>query len=64
MSGFWEIEASVSPARDVLADGSEEMLVRVRIVDHDNADPGVSEEPCKRDRKDCSCLQLHLLILI
>jgi transposase len=25
---------------------------------------GVSEEPCKRDRKDCSCLQLHLLILI
>ncbi|HMC95077.1 MAG TPA: hypothetical protein VKO16_09955 [Polyangia bacterium] len=39
MSGFWEIEASVSPARDVLADGSEEMLVRVRIVDHDNADP-------------------------
>lgn len=39
MSGFWEIEASVSPASEILADGSEQLLVRVQIVDHDNADP-------------------------
>jgi hypothetical protein len=41
MSGFWEIEASVSPAREILADGSEQLLVRVQIVDLDNADPAV-----------------------
>jgi hypothetical protein len=39
VSGFWEIEASVSPASQILADGSEQLLVRVQIVDHDNADP-------------------------
>ncbi|MGO9960822.1 MAG: hypothetical protein ACLP50_33405 [Solirubrobacteraceae bacterium] len=39
MSGFWEIEASVSPAREILAGGSEQRLVRVQIIDHDNADP-------------------------
>lgn len=39
MSGLWEIEASVSPAREILADGSEQLLVRVQIADHDNADP-------------------------
>jgi len=39
VSGFWEIEASVSPAREVLLDGSAQLLVRVQIVDLDNADP-------------------------
>jgi hypothetical protein len=39
VSGFWEIEASVSPAREILADGSEQLLVRVQIVELDNADP-------------------------
>ena len=39
MSGFWEIEASVSPAREVLADGSEQLLVRVQIMDLDSPDP-------------------------
>ena len=38
MSGVWEIEASVSPAR-VLVDGSRELLARVQIVDLDNPDP-------------------------
>lgn len=38
MSGFWEIEAGVSPAR-VLGDGSEQLLVRVQIVDLDSPDP-------------------------
>jgi hypothetical protein len=41
VSGFWEIEASVSPAR-VLIDGSEQLLVRVQITDLDNADPSVT----------------------
>lgn len=36
MSGFWEIEASVSPAKDLLVDGSEQLLVRVQIVDLDS----------------------------
>lgn len=38
MSGFWEIEASVSPAREILADGCEQLLVRVQIVDLDSAE--------------------------
>lgn len=38
MSGSWEIEASVSLARDVLPDGTAQLLVRVQIVD-----PGSSE---------------------
>jgi len=38
VSGFWEIEASVSPAREVLVDGSERRLVRVQIVDLDSAE--------------------------
>ena len=42
MSGFWEIEAAVSPASIQVGDGSEELLVRVRIVDHDNADPSAA----------------------
>ena len=39
MSGLWEIEAAVSPASILVQDGSEELLVRVQIVDLDNADP-------------------------
>jgi hypothetical protein len=39
---FWEIEASVSPAREMLVDGSEQLLVRVQIVDLDNADPSAT----------------------
>jgi hypothetical protein len=38
VSGYWEIEAAVSPV-GILAGGSEELLVRVRISDLDNADP-------------------------
>ena len=41
MSGYWEIEAAVSPA-SVLVDGSEELLVRVQISDLDNADPSAT----------------------
>jgi hypothetical protein len=37
VSGSWEIEASVSPAR-VLIDGTEELLVRVQIVDPGSVD--------------------------
>ena len=39
MSGLWEIEATVSPARVMLLDGSAQMVVRVQIVDCDNPDP-------------------------
>ena len=42
MSGYWGIEASVSPAKELLADGSEELLVRVQIVDLDNPDPSAT----------------------
>jgi hypothetical protein len=38
VSGSWEIEASVSLARDVLPDGTAQLLVCVQIVD-----PGSSE---------------------
>ena len=41
MSGYWEIEAAVSPAR-VLVDGSAQLLVRVQISDLDNADPSAA----------------------
>jgi hypothetical protein len=41
VSGFWEIDASVAPAR-VLVDGSEELLVRVRIIDLDDPDPSAT----------------------
>ena len=41
MSGYWEIEASVSPV-SVLVDGNEELLVRVQIVDVDNPDPSAA----------------------
>jgi hypothetical protein len=41
VSGFWEIEASVSPAR-VIVEDSEQVLVRVQIVDLDNADPSAA----------------------
>jgi len=39
VSGLWEFEASVSPAREVLIDGSEQLLVRVQIVDLEGPDP-------------------------
>ena len=42
MSGYWEIDAAVSPARDVVVDGSPQLLVRVQIVDLDNADPSAA----------------------
>ena len=41
MSGFWEIEAAVSPAR-VILDGSDQVLVRVQIVDLEGADPSAT----------------------
>jgi hypothetical protein len=41
VSGLWEIEAAVSPAR-VTLDGSEQFLIRVEIVDLDNLDPSAS----------------------
>lgn len=41
MSGFWEIEAAVSPVR-VLLDGAADLLVRVEIVDLDNPDPSAT----------------------
>jgi len=37
VSGYWEIEAAVSPVA-ILIDGTEERLVRVQISDLDNAD--------------------------
>ena len=42
MSGSWEIEAAVSPAREILPNGAVQLLVRVQIVDHDNADPSAA----------------------
>lgn len=41
MSGFWEIDAAVSPV-SVLIDGTAQMLVRVQIVDLDDADPAAA----------------------
>jgi hypothetical protein len=38
VSGYWEIQAAVSPV-GILIDGTEELLVRVQISDLDNADP-------------------------
>ena len=38
MSGYWEIDAAVSPVA-VLTDCGEELLVRVQITDFENADP-------------------------
>jgi hypothetical protein len=39
VSAWWEIQAAVSPVGILAGDGSEELLVRVQIVDLDNADP-------------------------
>jgi len=36
VSGYWEIQAAVSPV-SVLLDGSAQLLVRVQISDLDNA---------------------------
>jgi hypothetical protein len=41
VTGFWEIEAAVSPVW-VLVDGSAQLLVRVQIVDLDNPDPSAT----------------------
>lgn len=41
MSGYWEIDAAVSPA-SVFVDGTAQVLVRVQIVDLDNADPSAA----------------------
>jgi hypothetical protein len=38
VSGYWEIDAAVSPV-SVIVDGGAQLLVRVQIVDLDNADP-------------------------
>ncbi|MGH2844356.1 MAG: hypothetical protein ACRDKL_12360 [Solirubrobacteraceae bacterium] len=38
MSGFWEIEAAVSPASILANDGSEQLLVRVQIIDVEDPD--------------------------
>ena len=37
MSGYWEIQAAVSPV-GILIDGTEERLVRVQISDLEGAD--------------------------
>jgi hypothetical protein len=42
VSGFWEIQAAVSPASIHVEGGSEELLVRVQIVDLDNPDPSAA----------------------
>lgn len=42
MSGFWEIDAAVSPASILIEDGSAQLLVRVQIVDLDNPDPSAA----------------------
>jgi hypothetical protein len=41
VSGYWEIEAAVSPAQ-VTSDGTVQFLVRVQIVDLDNPDPSAA----------------------
>ena len=41
MSGYWEIQAALSPI-SVMVEGSEELLVRVQITDLDNADPSAA----------------------
>jgi len=41
VSGYWEIDAAVSPS-SVFVDGTAQLLVRVQIVDLDNADPSAA----------------------
>jgi hypothetical protein len=41
VSGYWEIDATVSPS-SVFVDGTAQLLVRVQIVDLDNADPSAA----------------------
>jgi hypothetical protein len=53
VSGYWEIEAAVSPV-GILSDGTEELLVRVQILDLDNADPSAVafiDLPCTEARR-------------
>jgi len=54
MSGSWEIQAFVSPARETLPGGSEQLLVRLAIAGHDNADPTAAafiDLPCTCARR-------------
>ena len=41
MSGYWEIDAAVSPA-SVIVDGSAQLLVRVQITDLEDPDPSAA----------------------
>ena len=41
MSGYWEIDAAVSPA-SVIVDGSAQLLVRVEITDLEDPDPAAA----------------------
>jgi hypothetical protein len=41
VSGYWEIDAAVSLS-SVFVDGTAQLLVRVQIVDLDNADPSAA----------------------
>ena len=53
MSGYWEIQAAVSPV-GILIDGTEERLVRVQISDLDDADPSAVafiDLPCPEARR-------------
>jgi hypothetical protein len=60
MSGSWEIEAVVSPAREILPDGGVQLLVRVQIVDHDSSD-GVAETFVDLRSTDAHRLALEIL---
>lgn len=42
MSGYWEIEAAVSPVSILVEDGGAQLLVRVQIVDLDDPDPSAA----------------------
>jgi len=41
VSGYWEIDAAVSPA-SVIVDGSAQLLVRVEITDLEDPDPAAA----------------------
>lgn len=57
MSGFrWEIEASAGPAREGLAGGGKQLLVRVRLFDEGQPDAYTDLRP-----RDARHLALELL---
>jgi len=60
VSGSWEIEAFVSPAREALPGGIGQLLVRVQIVDLDSSDPAAH---AFIDLRSTSARQLALEIL-